>query len=245
MKKLFLLTIVFIFINGCTTKQNHVRYDNALPADMTNIIHIIQTDFTVVDNDGIEKQDTQKAISFHIGNGYLLTCAHCVVFKTIISHTPWGPLEIPIKTHSYTYTRNNSEISIIGTMGDVGLLYDNSLIGTPATVFGDSDNLRVGDKLFLVGNSRLSGINVKTGIISMTNVTEIIFSDIDGSKQTITITIPANHGDSGGPVFATLANNPVVIGMFYAFSTNQGYNYAFKSNYLQDCIEKIKRSKVR
>ena len=235
-----ILCVIVLFSFGC--KKDIVLYRNVIPQDIAISIHEIQTDYSQeLYIDKVIKK-TQRSTSWHIGGGYLVTAAHCVVFDKTPVRTPMGTIQyVPIKTFDYLYTRNDHKIELIGAIDDTALLYDNLLIGTPSIVWGDSSKARVGTELILVGNSMMNGVNIKTGIISIIEIPKPLFGLHERTaKASFVMTTPTNGGDSGGPIFAISNGKHYVIGMCYAGSNKQGYNIAFKSNYIRMVIEEIK-----
>jgi S1-C subfamily serine protease len=88
----------------------------------------------------------------------------------------------------------------------------------------------------------MQGLNIKTGIVSKLGI-DIPVLDLaeETAVNTIIITVPSIRGDSGGPVFVIADEKFYCIGMIYALTDGAaGYNFAFKSNYLQNIIQKIK-----
>ena len=80
---------------------------------------------------------------------------------------------------------------------DIALLKVNSDEPLPATHFGESDNVRVGDKVLAIGNPLGFGGTVTSGIVSALN-RDTADTPYDNFIQT---DAAINHGNSGGPLF--------------------------------------------
>jgi serine protease Do len=80
---------------------------------------------------------------------------------------------------------------------DIALLKTNPGHPLPAVEFGDSDKVRVGDRVLAIGNPLGFGSTVTAGIVSALN-RDIADTPYDNYIQT---DAPINHGNSGGPLF--------------------------------------------
>ena len=245
MKKLFVLVLIFGLV-GCFPYRVDKPLYNQQESIYTNIIstvHTIKTEYNVIINK-LQKKVTRTATSYHIGKGFVVASEHCIYFPTITNSTPWGSVKTPVKSFGYVYYINDEIIDLVGTVDDIALLFDPNLIGTPKIAWANSDKLSVGTPLVLVGNSRMRGVNIKTGIVSILEIeTPILEFHGRTAKATFVMTTPVNGGDSGGPVFVFNNGYAYVIGMCYAATRNvQGYNYAIKSNYILDMISEIKNN---
>ncbi|MCK5783864.1 MAG: trypsin-like peptidase domain-containing protein [Desulfobacterales bacterium] len=229
MKKLFLIIVLLLFV-GCHVTTSLPEK----PAATRGAIHTFKITSTTVY--GIDK--TSRATCFHIGDGYLVTAAHCVVYPR-----DWGS-----KIIKYVYTQDGEDIELIGITDDIALLYNNSLIGTPAIEWGDSDLLKEEDPLLLIGNSAMQGNNWKGGMVSKLEIDVPVLGNSERTAKASFITdTPINGGDSGSPVFILNQDRRRVVGMVYASHTRmQGYNLIFKSNYIRMVIKEIRnKSKCR
>lgn len=109
--------------------------------------------------------------------------------------------------------------------------------------FGDSDKLKVGQKVFVIGNSlAMYGNSVTSGIISAKGREVYAYNDFGGSFQNfyglIQTDAAINLGNSGGPVVNLKGE---VVGMSVAtaeFADNVGF--AIPANDLKPVLESIK-----
>ena len=113
----------------------------------------------------------------------------------------------------------------------------------PFVVFGDSDNLKVGQKVFVIGNSlAMYGNSVTSGIVSAKGREVYAYNDFGGSFQNfyglIQTDAAINLGNSGGPVVNLKGE---VVGMSVAtaeFADNVGF--AIPVNDLKPVLASIK-----
>ena len=230
----YLLTLILLLTPCITTGA---EYRNALPEPIPGISHVIET--TAI-TEG--KEIGMTGNSFHIGNGYILTCNHCIEFpkyESVLIRSV-GYIHIKKDYTSYKYTINDNPVELIGVEEDIALLYDKSMIGQPNINFGDSDKLEIGTTLILVGNSSMEGMNVKIGIVSRLRIDKSVLGlGEDTADNTFISTTPTFYGDSGGALLA-YSENYYVVGMVYAKEKdNASYGFVFKSNYLQEVIGKL------
>lgn len=80
---------------------------------------------------------------------------------------------------------------------DIALLKVNPMNPLPAVTWGDSDKVRVGDKVLAIGNPLGFGGTVTSGIVSALN-RNAFNTPYDNYIQT---DAAINHGNSGGPRF--------------------------------------------
>jgi serine protease Do len=106
----------------------------------------------------------------------------------------------------------------------------------PYVEFGDSDRVRVGDKVIAVGNPFGLGGTVTAGIVSATK-REVGVGPYDDFLQ---IDAPINRGNSGGPTFDLDGN---VIGVntliFSPSGGNVGIGFAIASNLAKDVVTQL------
>ena len=105
-----------------------------------------------------------------------------------------------------------------GGEADIALLKISADKPLPVLKFGDSDSLRVGDPVLVIGNPLGIGISVSSGIVSALN------RDIkDGPYDDFIQTDAAlNHGNSGGPLVNTAGEVVGVNTALYSDISNGG-----------------------
>jgi serine protease Do len=123
-------------------------------------------------------------------------------------------------------------------MCDIALLKVNVGYPLPATRWGNSDQVQIGDPVLAVGNPLGIGMSVTSGIVSALN-RNIMASPFDDFIQT---DASINHGNSGGPLFGA---DGEVIGIdtaLYSPTTGSvGLGFAIPANDAQFAIAQLLR----
>jgi len=104
--------------------------------------------------------------------------------------------------------------------------------GTPVAVLGDSDGVRVGDEIFVVGSPRGISQTLTAGHVSGRRSTDTLLGGFDPRRLELFQTDAAlNEGNSGSPVFDMEGR---VVGVVSAIMTSsggsQGLGFAVTSN---------------
>ena len=92
-----------------------------------------------------------------------------VVFRGFVEHLTGGSVvENAVKTIVSTVNDDVYDAQIVGTdeKTDIALLKIAHPLGLEPAHFGDSDNVRVGNRVFAIGNPYGLGNSVSSGIIS-------------------------------------------------------------------------------
>jgi len=174
-----------------------------------------------------------KSICFSFGDKYIIALSHATDLKKIL----------PKAIHnSVTYWIGDDELKLVGRYEDISLF--RSEIDRTSIPLGDSDQLKYGTYIVVVGHSLSKLINLKDGMVSIPFIGDEFVSNnpFPESKlrDTFLITVPMNPGDSGSPVIAFREEVPEIIGIAcMVFNWAQGMNFAFKSNYVLEAISKI------
>lgn len=131
-----------------------------------------------------------------------------------------------------------AEVVGIDEVMDIALLKVNLKTKLPFAEFDSTNNQRVGDSIFVVGNPYNLGISVSTGIISGLN-RNLRISAFDNFIQT---DASINKGNSGGPMFNARGK---VIGLTSAIYSPEGENigigFAMPTSDLIPIIEELKK----
>lgn len=177
----------------------------------------------------VELDDSHQALGSGIiisADGYVVTNAHVVE----------GAKKIVLETA-------DNEIFTAGFVGadlktDIALLKVEKPLNLEMAHFGDSDDIRVGNQVFAIGNPFGLGNSVSLGIISAKE-RNIEKGPYDNFLQT---DASINQGNSGGPLFNRAGK---IIGMNTAiFSTdgkNTGIGFATPSNMIVWVVEQLKK----
>ncbi|NDE90576.1 MAG: DegQ family serine endoprotease [Alphaproteobacteria bacterium] len=177
---------------------------------------------------GIPKQ--RKSTS--LGSGYIIAADGLVVTN---NHVIEDADEITVILHDDT----NLKAEVVGRdkKTDIALLRVKSKTPLPYVSFGDSDKMRIGDWILVIGNPFGLGGTVTTGIISA-RARDINSGPYDDYIQT---DAPINRGNSGGPMFNMKGE---VIGMntaiFSPSGGSVGIGFAIPSTLVKNVVEQLK-----
>lgn len=146
-------------------------------------------------NSVLENEDRSCGTAFAIGsNGYLLTNAHVV---TRVSSEEDGEVNFEIND-DITATSFNGEIADCELI-DLDLVLDLALLkinkrNNYSVKLGSYETVKTGEKVVSIGNSKGEGMSITEGLVSdrARNL---------GNQTKILISVPINHGNSGGPLF--------------------------------------------
>ncbi|MEK6861116.1 MAG: trypsin-like peptidase domain-containing protein [Nanoarchaeota archaeon] len=132
-----------------------------------------------------------------------------------------------------TYNKNIYPAHIIGaeTKNDVAVIKINAT-GLHDLEFGNSDNVKIGEKVIALGNPAGLGFSVTEGIISQKD--RVLFQ---GTVPLIQTDVPVNPGNSGGPLLNT---NGKIIGINrLKIKGFEGLGFAIPSNYVAQVVNQI------
>ena len=154
----------------------------------------------IVSQDSASEKRVQSSGFFVDESGVVLTNRHVIADAT----------EIIVTLHDATRLR--ASVMAAATTTDIALLKVNAGKQVPALKFGNSDILRPGDPVFIIGNPLGLGSTVTAGIVSALD------RNTPDSETASFFQIDAalNVGNSGGPVFDTQGN---VVGVSTALVT--------------------------
>ena len=165
------------------------------------------------------KTDISQGTGFFITDeGYIVTNAH------ILTGAHFANI--------YTYDNQKYRASLIGYDSeiDIALLKINNSFSK--LNLGDSDNVRVGEKVIAIGNPLGLSFTATEGIISARDRTGS--NNLDYYFQT---DVSLNPGNSGGPLINTKGE---VIGINnFKISGAENIGFALESNYIKETINDI------
>lgn len=156
----------------------------------------------IVSQDSVAEKTVQSSGFFIDGSGIILTNRHVVVDAS----------EIVVRLHDNSRLR--ASLLAQDTTNDIALLKINPGKSVPPLTFGNSDLLRPGDRIFIIGNPLGLGSTVTAGIISALDRN----TPDSESASFLQIDAALNIGNSGGPVFDIHGE---VIGVSTAFHTGE------------------------
>lgn len=173
-----------------------------------------------------------RAICFSIGDGYIVALSHATNLSKMFPRAIYT---------DETYWIGDDELELVGRYEDISLF--KSYMYRYSIPFGDSDELRFGTYVVVLGYSLAKVINIKDGIVTRPVIRDE-FASMSGmldASTTFMTNAPLNPGDSGGMVIAFNGDKPEVIGIAcIAIQKAKGMNFAFKSRYVQEAIATIK-----
>ncbi len=182
---------------------------------------------------------------------YILTVSHAVSHESLQVEmlTPMGVQRIDVpaeKLSENTYLNlNGSRISldeiVKGKEDDIAIfkLPDGLQLNSFPYDIGNSDELQVGDFIYVVGNPMNYGINVREGIVSSMIAPEAIAAILPQFENAFMISNGVNPGDSGTPVIAIRDGKYELVGLSQGIFTNaQNLSWAIKINPI---INKLKK----
>ncbi len=159
-------------------------------------------------------------------NGVIVTNRHVVAGADIIS---------------VAFADGRAAVATVTGFGgalDLALLRVDVDRKLPALAFGDSSQLRIGERVFTIGNPLGVGISVGEGIVSALD-RNVGMSPYDELVQT---DAPINHGDSGGPMVDTAGK---VIGVDTALISptggSAGIGFAIPSDDVAFVADRLRR----
>lgn len=158
-------------------------------------------------------------------DGYIVTNFHVVEGETEVSVT----LYLKSKNGYDLKTVRKCQVIAVNPHVDLALVKMEPPQGvTLSPVYlGDSDKLRVGDRVYAVGTPIGLERTVSNGIVSVDNRTFNGFTHLQ-------ITVPINPGNSGGPLFNLRGE---VVGVNSAgYLGMQGLNFAIPSKHVIDFL---------
>lgn len=174
------------------------------------------------------KQEKAEAAGFIIDpSGLIVTNRHAVADAADIFVT------------LYDGTRLRGTVVAAATQSDIALLQVHADRPLAAARFGDSDKIRPGDRVFLIGNPFGLASTVTSGIVSAVdrNTTQsesTSFMQIDASL---------NKGNSGGPVF-NAKGEVVAVGTALLSASGDsgsiGLGYAIPANDVRFVVDRLR-----
>ncbi len=135
-------------------------------------------------------------------------------------------------------TRLKASVIATAAQSDIALLKVNVGRAVPTVTFGDSDGMRPGDPVFVIGNPFGLGSTVTSGIVSALD-RNVVESELGSFFQ---IDAALNPGNSGGPVFNKAGN---VIGVSTALvnpgneNSSVGLGLAIPGNDVQFIVHRL------
>ncbi len=176
-------------------------------------------------------QFSQPREAHSLGSGFIIDETGYIVTN---NHVVDDATNIMVET--YDHQQLKAELVGKDPKTDVALLKVETEENLPATTFGNSDEMRVGDWVVAIGNPLGQGFSVSAGVVSARN------RALDGAYDDFIQTDAAiNRGNSGGPLFNLDGD---VIGMNTAILSPDGgsigIGFAMSSRVVSKVVEQLK-----
>ena len=220
-KKFLIKTHIFLLLIGTTNIVNALEKD-----EIVNITVYEKINPSIVSIDGkISDEEFSSGTGCIISsNGLILTSRHVID----------GVKNIKIKLHDGT-EKDGILLDSIGGGNDLALLKIKTTTPLQPIKLGNSNNLKVGQKVLAIGNPFGFNNTLTTGIVSR----------VDKERNKIQTDAAINPGSSGGPLLNSNAeviginqsiynpdNNSSNIGIGFAVPINEAKAFLLKTNYL-------------
>lgn len=161
------------------------------------------------------------------GSGFILSEDGYIVTNYHVIETA-ETSNLPITVVLYDGTEYEARIVGREDVNDLAVLKIEATGLTPA-IFGDSDELQVGDEIFVVGNPMGElEFSMSTGHVSALNRT--ITTEEAEDIPMFQLDAAVNHGNSGGPVYNTRGQVVGIVTAKYSDTAVEGLGFAIPSN---------------
>lgn len=177
-------------------------------------------------------QPLAMASGFVVRDGIVATNLHAIegaasAYARLVDQKPTGDAETGKPWEKYQKQKEVKGVVASDPEHDLVLLSVDGLKAAPLTV-ADSEQVAIGDEVYVVGNPQGLVGTFSAGIVS--GIRKV------GEDSLLQITAPISPGSSGGPVLNTKGE---VIGVAVAtFKGGQNLNFAIPSQYLSALIGK-------
>lgn len=176
---------------------------------------------------------------------YILTVAHVVMQENLVVTSPFGYIEVPAKklgdktvalldgakiVLTAVYLKKEDDLAIFK-------LPDGISVSPFPYEIGNSDDLEIGNAVYLVGNPLGVGINVRPGMVSATEAPKET-EGVDGkSKNFFVLSGGLYKGDSGSPIIAIRDGKFELVGIAEGvFSGSSQLGFAIRINVVKKVI---------
>ena len=181
----------------------------------------IRTEVTMTNFFGMTSSGAVSGTGFIISeDGYILTNYH-VVENAYVSN-------LVVEVMTYDGTKHNAEIVGVEPNNDVAVL-KISAQGLNAAQLGNSDELRVGDAVYAVGNP-LGELEFSMSSGHVSALDRVINTQESEKINMFQIDAAVNEGNSGGPVYNALGEVIGIVTAKYSSSGVEGLGFAIPIN---------------
>ncbi|MFQ5915819.1 MAG: trypsin-like peptidase domain-containing protein [Nitrospinota bacterium] len=180
-------------------------------AQVIDSLYTVRTEVTFqTDKDDRTVKQSLRGMAVALFGRYLLTLKHVVSIDRLAVETPLGPAVLPatkVAEHIFLeYHGEGYELECVlmdkGADLAVFRLPDGLSLRSFPYRIGNSDELQLGNFVYLVGNPMNFGINVREGIVSSLSAPAVVSKVNSVAKNAFMVSNGLNPGDSGAPVIA-------------------------------------------
>ena len=214
------------------TSSAEIKNSNILSS--AEVVNLVANSVVDIATESSKKSSDNKSyVSISAGSGIVYSSdGYIITNEHIINDN--NKITVTLKNgNSYSATLINSDSN-----NDIALLKINANNLSPV-IFGNSDNLKLGEETTVIGNplGELSG-TVTDGVVSAIN--RVV--TVEGHEMSLLQTsAEINSGNSGGGVFRRTGE---LIGVVIAKSSGddiEGLGFAIPSNTVRSVVEKFKK----
>ena len=181
----------------------------------------IRTEVTMTNFFGMTSSGAVSGSGFIISaDGYILTNYH------VVESAYSADLNVQVMT--YDGTKYNAKIVGVEPNNDVAVLKIDAS-GLNAALLGNSDDLRVGDAIYAVGNP-LGELEFSMSSGHVSALDRVITTQESESLNMFQIDAAVNEGNSGGPVYNALGEVVGIVTAKYASNGVEGLGFAIPIN---------------
>lgn len=256
----------FFLLAGCASNLNQQstgiirpdgRYDNhsylvdssemELSRIASSIVKLV-TRTTFKTADGTQMQHELEGSGVVVGGRFILTVEHVVTMHKLKIQTPVGVLEPPVKkVKEETYLQWDGEDHLLKVMyrnkdDDIALFGLPSGVSPPSYPYdvGDSDDLKVGNYVYVVGNPMNLGVNVREGIVSALQAPEQVANIEAKGENAFMVSNGLVPGDSGTPVIAIRDGKFELVGLSQGtFVGNTRLGWVIRINAIRSLLHSV------
>ncbi|MBI2881512.1 MAG: serine protease [Candidatus Tectomicrobia bacterium] len=170
---------------------------------------------------------------------YLLTVEHVISVENATLTTPFGEVALrATKVDERTYLEPAGRSYPLERLV-VDKNVDVALFRIPAEIhlrsfpyrIGNSDDLQVGNFVYLIGNPMNFGINVREGIVSSLRAPQAVSQVNSVAENAFMVSNGLNPGDSGAPVIAIRDGDYELVGLSQgSFTSSQRLGWVIRVN---------------
>jgi S1-C subfamily serine protease len=212
-------------------QSNDGRYDNntfLVDSQAMSLSRIIESLYTVrtevefrVDANGQLFKRDLKGTGVVLFGKYLLTVEHVTRLESPTVKTPIGKVKVEstkVSERTFLDYKGKSyplERLVVDKEIDVALFRlpeGLGLVSFPYQI-GNSDDLQVGNFVYLIGNPMNFGINVREGIVSSLKAPNVVREVDSIAENAFMVSNGLNPGDSGTPVIAIRDGQYELVGL--------------------------------